>query len=70
MAPAQTLTPTSTRHATAKGFMRFYSGPGAKKALLGDGNYGGFYQRPDAEMQAIWDVAVEETRAVIADGWA
>lgn len=44
--------------------------PGAKKALLGDGNYGGFYQRPDEEMQAIWDVAVEETRAVIADGWA
>lgn len=44
--------------------------PGAKKALLGDGNYGGFYQRPDAEMQAIWDVAVEETRAIIADGWA
>ena len=44
--------------------------PGEKKKLLGDGNYGGYYQRPDADMSAIWDVAVAETRAVIADGWA
>jgi creatinine amidohydrolase len=43
--------------------------PGAKKALLGDGNYGGLYQRPDAEMLAIWDVAVAETRAIIANDW-
>jgi creatinine amidohydrolase len=43
--------------------------PGAKKALLGDGNYGGLYQRPDAEMLAIWNVAVAETRAIIADDW-
>ncbi len=44
--------------------------PGAKKALLGDGNYGGYYQRPDTEMLAIWAVAVEETRKVIMEGWA
>lgn len=44
--------------------------PGAKKALLGDGNYGGLYQRPDDEMLAIWAVAVEETRKVILEGWA
>lgn len=44
--------------------------PGAKKNLLGDGNYGGYYQRPDAEMLAIWAVAVEETRKVIMEGWA
>lgn len=44
--------------------------PGAKKALLGDGNYGGLYQRPDDEMLAIWAVAVEETRKVIMEGWA
>ncbi len=43
--------------------------PGAKKALLGDGNYGGLYQRPDADMLAIWDVAVAETRAIIASDW-
>lgn len=44
--------------------------PGAKKDLLGDGNYGGFYQCADAEMLAIWDIAVAETRALIAEGWA
>lgn len=44
--------------------------PVAKKALLGDGNYGGLYQRSDEDMLAIWGVAVEETRALIADGWA
>jgi creatinine amidohydrolase len=44
--------------------------PGAKKALLGDGNYGGVYQRSDADMQAIWDIAIDETRALIDGGWA
>jgi creatinine amidohydrolase len=44
--------------------------PGAKKAMLGDGNYGGLYQRPDADMLAIWETAVAETRAVITEGWA
>jgi creatinine amidohydrolase len=44
--------------------------PGAKKDLLGDGNYGGLYQRPDAEMLAIWQVAIAETRTLIAEGWA
>lgn len=44
--------------------------PGAKRILLGDGNYGGLYERPDAEMLAIWQVAVAETRDVIAEGWA
>jgi creatinine amidohydrolase len=44
--------------------------PAAKKAMLGDGNYGGFYQRPDADMLAIWEVAVAETRGIIEGGWA
>ncbi|MBL8590292.1 MAG: creatininase family protein [Methylobacteriaceae bacterium] len=44
--------------------------PAAKRRLLGDGNYGGLYQRPDDDMLAIWDVAVAETRDVIADGWS
>ena len=44
--------------------------PVAKKKLLGDGNYGGLYQRSDADMLAIWAVAVEETRALMAEGWA
>ena len=44
--------------------------PVAKKELLGDGNYGGLYQRSDEDMLAIWRVAVDETRAVVSDGWA
>ena len=44
--------------------------PGAKKTLLGDGNYGGLYQRPDTEMLAIWQIAIAETQALIAEGWA
>lgn len=40
------------------------------KTYLGDGNFGGFYQRADEEMQAIWDVAIAETRSLIEDGWA
>ena len=45
-------------------------GASAVKHYLGDGNFGGYYQRPDNEMQAIWDVAVAETRALAEDGWA
>ncbi len=44
--------------------------PDAVKAYLGDGNFGGYYERPDEEMQAIWDVAVEEARALLEGGWA
>ena len=44
--------------------------PDAVKAYLGDGNFGGYYERPDEEMQVIWNVAVEETRALLEGGWA
>jgi creatinine amidohydrolase len=44
--------------------------PAAKKALLGDGNYGGLYQRSDQDTAALWGVAVAETRSFIADDWA
>jgi creatinine amidohydrolase len=44
--------------------------PVAKRAMLGDGNYGGLYQRPDSDMLAIWETAVAETRAVILEDWA
>jgi len=43
--------------------------PVRMRALVGDGNYGGRYQRSDDEMLAIWAVAVEETRALIEGGW-
>ena len=44
--------------------------PVRARTLLGDGNFGGLYQRSDDEMQALWDVAVDETRALLESGWA
>ncbi len=43
--------------------------PRALRGYLGDGNYGGLYQRSDEDMLAIWQVAVEETRALLVSGW-
>ena len=44
--------------------------PDGVRTYLGDGNFGGLYQRPDADMLALWQVAVEETRALIDGPWA
>ena len=44
--------------------------PADVRALVGDGNYGGAYERPDADMLRIWQIAVEETRELLATGWA
>ncbi len=44
--------------------------PAALRALIGNGNYGGLYHRPDAEMEAIWKVAVEETREMLERPWS
>jgi creatinine amidohydrolase len=44
--------------------------PAAIRERLGDGCFGGRYQRDDDEMFTIWRVAVEETRALIESGWA
>jgi creatinine amidohydrolase len=43
--------------------------PESLREYLGDGNYGGLYQRPDEDMLAIWDVALAETRALLAGSW-
>ena len=39
------------------------------REIIGDGNFNGLYERPDTDMLALWDVAVEETRSVIEQGW-
>jgi creatinine amidohydrolase len=36
---------------------------------LGDGNFGGLYQRSDTDMAALWDAAVAETRALLEGAW-
>ena len=39
------------------------------RRIAGDGSFGGFYERPDAEMLAIWDAAVDEVRGLLESGW-
>jgi creatinine amidohydrolase len=40
--------------------------PARFREVFGDGSMGGFYERTDEEMQALWAVAVEETREALA----
>lgn len=44
--------------------------PKALRDYLGDGNWGGVYQRADEEMLEVWRVGVEETRELLAANWA
>jgi len=41
----------------------------ALRAIYGDGNYAGYYARPDEEVLAIWESAVAETRSLIETNW-
>jgi creatinine amidohydrolase len=43
--------------------------PRGLRSYLEDGNFGGRYQRSEEDMLAIWQVAVQETREILADGW-
>jgi creatinine amidohydrolase len=43
--------------------------PARIREILGDGTFGGAYERPDEEMLALWTVAVEEVRDLIEHGW-
>jgi len=44
-------------------------GPAGIRAQLKDGNFGGLYQRADADMAAIWKVAIDETRTLLTGPW-
>ena len=39
------------------------------RELIGDGNFGGDYQKSDEVMNALWRVAVEETRELLQGPW-
>lgn len=45
------------------------SNPHDAKKLLGDGNFGGAWQKPDDVMMDIWKVGIEETRALLEGPW-
>ena len=44
--------------------------PAIIRREVGDGNMGGVYQRGDDDMLAIWQAAIDETVALLREGWA
>jgi len=44
-------------------------GPDGLRDLIGDGSFGGLYQRDDEEMLRIWQTGVEEVRELLESGW-
>jgi creatinine amidohydrolase len=45
------------------------SPPAAARAILGDGSFGGDYQKADDLMMAVWAAGVEETREALEGPW-
>ena len=45
------------------------SSPDAARSILGDGTFGGAYQKPDEDMLALWGVGIEETRELLEGPW-
>ena len=43
--------------------------PDEVRELLGDGSFGGLYQRPDEDVLRVWQAGVEEVRDVLEHGW-
>lgn len=43
--------------------------PHAVRAAVGDGSYGGLYERPDADTERVWQAGVEEVRELLERGW-
>jgi creatinine amidohydrolase len=43
--------------------------PTAWREALGDGSFGGLYQRPDDDVLRVWAAAVEQLRERLEHGW-
>jgi creatinine amidohydrolase len=44
--------------------------PADLRELLGDGSFGGPYQRPDGDVLRVWQAGVEEVRELIESAWS
>ena len=44
-------------------------GAAGVRAYIGDGNFGGVYQKPDEQMMRMWRIGVEETREALEGPW-
>jgi creatinine amidohydrolase len=62
------LAPTGEKPSIDMALMRA-STPVQVRNILQDGSFGGPWQRSDAEMQAIWDIGVSETRTALEGPW-
>jgi len=60
--------PAATKPALDMDLLRVLP-PAEVRSYVGDGNYGGAYEKPDADMLRIWAVALEETRALLEGPW-
>ncbi|MBZ0298855.1 MAG: creatininase family protein [Anaerolineae bacterium] len=60
--------PTSKKSMADHNLLNVLS-PKEVRAYLGDGNFGGVYQRSDEDMLALWAVALEETRDLLMENW-
>ena len=49
--------------------MRMMDASGVR-GYLGDGNFGGLYEKPDEQMTQVWRAGVEETREALEGPWA
>jgi creatinine amidohydrolase len=45
------------------------AGPEQLRDVIGDGSFGGLYQRDDEEMLRIWQTGVDEVRELLESGW-
>lgn len=64
----QTPAPRGSKPGVDIGLVRV-SPPAQARTLLGDGAFGGVWQRPEPEMLAIWECGVAETRAALEGPW-
>ena len=43
--------------------------PAGIRQVLGDGSFGGLYERPDEDVLRVWRAGVEEIRDLLGSGW-
>lgn len=60
--------PAEQKHLPERGTFANLAGKAARE-YYGDGNFDGYYQRSDEEMNMIWLAAVKETRSLLENDW-
>jgi creatinine amidohydrolase len=45
------------------------SSPEEARRILGDGSFGGDYQKPDEAMLKVWEAGILETRELLEGPW-